>query len=222
MCFLKCQQAPSPEAGSSLRTFLPAGAPRASLVPTSPCSASPPWGPSSSTTCSTPCPLWTDPVAAGNSRVCLPHPADTHTHLWSHQLLWPHPSVHLGLSPSLHPSRPSSSLVPVSAGPDERHRERLPRTRKGPETPCHALPSPVLAAASPRLGSRVRQAPGETRNGSVQPVTRASQSALDEGLPRELEPLGDSRALLGPKENLGWHLGGTWLPCTNLLSINTC
>uniref|UniRef100_A0A671EVV4 Uncharacterized protein n=1 Tax=Rhinolophus ferrumequinum TaxID=59479 RepID=A0A671EVV4_RHIFE len=93
-------------------------------------SASPLWLPWSSTTCSTPCPWWTDTAAAVSSPVCSSPsspdtPADVHTHLRPHQLLlaqsalvW---AVSLAPLPGLPFSRPSPFLAPVPAGTDERH-----------------------------------------------------------------------------------------------------
>ncbi|KAM5316187.1 SH2 domain-containing protein 6 isoform 1-T1 [Glossophaga mutica] len=115
-------------------------------------STSPLWLPWSSTTCSTPCPLWTDTVAAGNSPVCSSPPSPDAPQQMSTPTSGPmgcscpiHLST-LGCVPSplpgLHPSRPSLSIVPVPAGPNERHRKRLPRDpmpcspRAQPCAPC--------------------------------------------------------------------------------------
>ncbi|KAM5252481.1 SH2 domain-containing protein 6 isoform 2-T2 [Hipposideros larvatus] len=49
-------------------------------------------------------------------------------------------AVSLSPLPGLHPSRPSPSLAPVPAAPDERYWQRLPRDRKGPRDCVPCLP----------------------------------------------------------------------------------
>lgn len=52
----------------------------------------------------------------------------------------PHWAVSLSPLPGLHSSRPSLSLAPVPAAPDERYWQRLPRDRKGPRDCVPCLP----------------------------------------------------------------------------------
>uniref|UniRef100_A0A9L0SW42 SH2 domain containing 6 n=1 Tax=Equus caballus TaxID=9796 RepID=A0A9L0SW42_HORSE len=178
-------------------------------------SSSPLWPPLSSTTCSSPCPSWTDTAAAGSSPACSSPPspdttAEVHTHLWPHSLLLV--PFTLGCLPGLHPSRPSLSLAPVPAGPDERHRERLPRNRKGLGDPTPCSPRAWQCHSLLHLqgwGAGVRQGPH-----SQPPGMAVSAHLL--GPPKllwmksssgKLSLRGTAQALLGHKEN---PLASSW------------
>nr|KAF6329299.1 SH2 domain containing 6 [Pipistrellus kuhlii] len=88
-------------------------------------SASPPWRPWSSTTCSSPCPSWTDTVAAGNSPVCSSPPSPDSQRR-------PHPP----LAPSVAPCPTFCppwvvSLSPLSPRPPPPLSQALPAQMRG-------------------------------------------------------------------------------------------
>lgn len=98
-----------------------------------------PWSPWSSTTHSTPCPLWTDTAIAVSSPACSSRLSPDHSVDCTQLPLAPqfalcpsHLAVSLSPLPRLHPSRPSPSLVAVPADLAERLSERFPRSRKNP------------------------------------------------------------------------------------------
>ncbi|KAF6106164.1 SH2 domain containing 6 [Phyllostomus discolor] len=178
-------------------------------------STSPLWWPWSSTTCSTPCPLWTDTMAAGNSPVCSSPPSPDAPQQMSTPTSGPmgcscpiHLST-LGYVPSLSPFHPwKVSTLPGPPCLLSQFLQALMRgTGKGcPEAPyrAHPEPSPVLPAASHPQGWSVK-----VRRGPHSQVPGMAVLILLLGLPKrlwmkasgELSLLGTAWALLGHEKN---------------------